>query len=107
METPDNRYNSIEHAYYFSLGDVSMGEDTVRDAFYDRMEEHEITIDMFGDDSRGSIGSEDLLTATLQLHDLRKSTETLDMLDDSPVESNFSGAQLNEAFDEDLETTEI
>lgn len=84
-----------------------MGEDRVREAFYDRMEEKEVTIDMFGDDSRGSIRSEDLLAATLQLHDLRKSTETLDNLDDSPVDTMFVDGHYNPAFDDDLESTEI
>jgi hypothetical protein len=79
---------------------------------YDRIEEKEATMDMYNDDTYHSISSEDLLDATLNLHAMRKSKESLDKIDDDSHDVTYHSADttaafINESFMEDLESTEI
>ena len=70
-------------------------------------------MDMYNDDTFHSISSEDLLDATLNLHAMRKSKESLDKIDDDGDyeairdSTNTASMYINETFTEDLESTEI
>ncbi|XP_052790723.1 uncharacterized protein LOC128224749 [Mya arenaria] len=92
------------------MDDNEVGEAVDRDTVYDRMEEKEATMDLYNDDTRHAVSSEDLLGATLQLHAQNKSVESLDRLDaDSTFEtldSRDAFAYINETY-EDMESTEI
>ncbi|XP_060598712.1 cadherin-23-like [Ruditapes philippinarum] len=97
-----------------SFEDVDLDENVVDDhtTVYDRIEEKEATMDMYNDDTYHSISSEDLLDATLNLHAMRKSKESLDKIDDDSHDVRYHSADttaafINESFMEDLESTEI
>ena len=65
---------------YFSDNSLDANEvDGPRpEAFYDTMEEKEMTLDMYNDDEFIPIREEDPLSAALRLHELRRSQDTLD-----------------------------
>lgn len=48
------------------------------DTVYDRIEEKEMTMDMYNDDEHIAIPEEDPLSAALRLHELRRSADNLD-----------------------------
>ncbi|XP_053388245.1 uncharacterized protein LOC128551420 [Mercenaria mercenaria] len=107
---------NVDSASIASSGDINLDENVVDDqnTVYDRMEEREVTLDMYNDDTFHSVSSEDLLSATLNLHAMRKSKESLDKISDDDDDlgdtshsPNTAAAFINEAFSEDLESTEI
>lgn len=77
---------------------------------YDRIEEKEVTLDMYTDDTANSISSEDLLESALNYHKMSKesSKEVDDDYDALDGETSREAAQFeNYSFTEDLESTDI
>lgn len=96
----------------YSASDVDLDENDVGDpsTVYDKIEEKEVKLDMFTDDTGLNVSSEDLLDAALLHHAMRKSNENLDTLDntDESIHSTDNPAYfINDAFTEELESTEI
>ncbi|XP_052265663.1 cadherin-23-like isoform X2 [Dreissena polymorpha] len=123
-----NKGMAFNNDSYQKYDDLNLDENAVdaraehMHTVYDSIEEKEVTMDMYTDDMppgaygrNASMSSEDLLGATLQLHALHKSRESLDNLDASLDEATeeedgyeFQGrTRINPAFDDDLECTEI
>ncbi|KAL4239383.1 hypothetical protein ACF0H5_000200 [Mactra antiquata] len=101
----ENQYDNIIPEDSDSMdNDINLDENEVDDpnTVYDRMEEREATLDMYTDDSRNSISSEDLLDSALKYHQTQKSTEVL-----NEIEDDYAGENRNYAYDEDYESTEI
>ena len=114
----------ITDYHFFSQNSLDANEVDINpsETVYDTMEEKEMTMDLYNDDERVAIPTEDPLSAALRLHELRRSAENLDrrsmgsMVDseDGLIKMNGDVSHekvtlhgfVNEAFD-NLEHSEI